>query len=191
MSTENKSDSSSSDSDMEQDSQQQYKFRGFKGEGEDLLPNLPPVVKKRVKALKNLLVSQTDIDVKFYTELHILECKYHKLYADFYNKRSDIVQGNYEPTEEECDFPSDDEDDVKDLSTDMEGKVKLEDKKPETTIDNEQIKGIPDFWLTILKNTSLISDMIQPHDEPILSHLTDIKVYLLDEPMVIHIPFFI
>jgi hypothetical protein len=38
MSTENKSDSSSSDSDMEQDSQQQYKFRGFKGEGEDLLP---------------------------------------------------------------------------------------------------------------------------------------------------------
>jgi nucleosome assembly protein 1-like 1 len=61
----------------------------------------------------------------------------------------------------------------------------------ETTIDNEQIKGIPDFWLTILKNTSLISDMIQPHDEPILSHLTDIKVYLLDEPMVIHIPFFI
>lgn len=44
-------------------------------------------------------------------------------------KRSDIVQGNYEPTEEECDFPSD-EDDVKDLSTDMEGKVKLEEAKP-------------------------------------------------------------
>lgn len=44
-------------------------------------------------------------------------------------QRSDIVQGNYEPTEEECDFPSDEEDDVKDLSTDMEGKVKLEDSK--------------------------------------------------------------
>lgn len=26
--------------------------------------------------------------------------------------------------------------------------------------------------------------MIQPHDEPILSHLTDIKVYLLEDPMV-------
>lgn len=51
--------------------------------------------------------------------------------------------------------------------------------------NNEKIKGIPDFWLTILKNTSLISDMIQPHDEPILSHLTDIKVYLLEDPMVI------
>lgn len=40
------------------------------------------------------------------------------------------MQGGYEPTEEECDFPSEDEDDVKDLSTDMEGKVKLEDNKP-------------------------------------------------------------
>lgn len=49
---------------------------------------------------------------------------------------------------------------------------------------NDKLKGIPDFWLTILKNTSLISDMIQSHDEPILSHLTDIKVYLLEEPMV-------
>lgn len=49
----------------------------------------------------------------------------------FYNlQRSDIVQGDYEPTEEECDFPSDEEDDVKDLSTDMEGKVKLEESKP-------------------------------------------------------------
>lgn len=114
--------------------------------------NLPPVVKKRVKALKKLLVAQTDIDTKFYTELHLLECKYHKQYVEFYNKvkyikyviiitflfhlylfnlqRNDIVQGNYEPTEEECDFPSDDDDDdVKDLSTDMEGKVKLQDPK--------------------------------------------------------------
>lgn len=50
--------------------------------------------------------------------------------------------------------------------------------------DTSDFKGIPNFWLTILKNTSLISDMIQPHDERILSHLTDIKVYLMEEPMV-------
>ena len=104
---------------------------------------------------------------------------------EFYNKRSDIVQGNYEPNEEECDFPSDEEDDVKDLSNDLEGKIKLEDSKPAATLatTDVKIKGIPDFWLTILKNTSLISDMIQPHDEPILSHLTDVKVYLLEDPM--------
>lgn len=185
MSTENDNiDSSSSDSEMDQDSPQSKS--GFK-DGDDL-PNLPPVVKKRVKALKKLLVAQTDVDTKFYTELHLLECKYHKQYVEFYNKRNDIVQGNYEPTEGECDFPSDDDDDdVKDLSTDMDGKVKLEDSKsatpPAADSNSDKIKGIPDFWLTILKNTSLISDMIQPHDEPILSHLTDIKVYLLEEPM--------
>ncbi|KAL5239790.1 hypothetical protein ACI65C_007200 [Semiaphis heraclei] len=186
MSAENdNADSSSSGSEMEQDIPHKHKS-GFKGEGDDIMPILPPVVKKRVKALKKLLVSQTDVDTKFYTELHFLECKYHKEYLAYYNKRSEIVQGNYEPTEEECDYPSDEEDDVKELSTDMEGKIKLEESKAnDAVVDsaNDKIKGIPDFWLTILKNTSLISDMIQPHDEPILSHLTDIKVYLLEEPM--------
>ncbi|VVC26808.1 Hypothetical protein CINCED_3A014476 [Cinara cedri] len=176
-------DSSSSCSDnMEHDSPHPFKS-GLRGDGENIIPNLPPIVKKRVKALKKLLVSQTDIDTKFYTELHALECKYHKEYVEFYNKRSEIVQGNYEPTEEECDYPSDEDDELKDLSADMDDKVKVEGFKPAAIIDASEIKGIPDFWLTILKNTSLISDMIQPHDEPILSHLTDIKVFLLEEPM--------
>lgn len=39
------------------------------------------------------------------------------------------MQGNYEPTEEECDIPSDVEDDVKDLSTGMEGNIPLEESK--------------------------------------------------------------
>lgn len=48
-----------------------------------------------------------------------------------YLQRSEIIQGNYEPTEEECDFPSDvEEDEVKNLSLNMEGKVKLEESKP-------------------------------------------------------------
>lgn len=45
--------------------------------------------------------------------------------------------------------------------------------------------GIPDFWLTIFKNVQLLNDMIQPHDEPILRHLTDIKLLIREEPMVI------
>lgn len=36
--------------------------------------------------------------------------------------------------------------------------------------------GIPDFWLTIFRNADLLSDMIQPHDEPLLKQLTDIKI---------------
>ena len=37
-------------------------------------------------------------------------------------------------------------------------------------------QGIPEFWLTVCKNVDLLAEMIQEHDEPILKHLTDIKV---------------
>lgn len=177
--------SSPSESNMEKDYPQRLKT-GFKGEGEDILPNLPSVVKKRVKALKKLLANQTEVDSQFFRELHVLECKYNKKYVEFYNRRSDIVQGFYEPTEEECDFPSDEEDYANELSTDIEEKLKLEESKPAVPKEentNDAIKGIPEFWLSVLKNASLVNSIIQPHDEPILSHLTDIKVYLLEEPM--------
>lgn len=45
-------------------------------------------------------------------------------------------------------------------------------------------KGIPDFWLTVLKNHVETADMIQDCDEPILKHLTDIEVEMIEEPMV-------
>ena len=46
-------------------------------------------------------------------------------------------------------------------------------------------KGVPEFWLTVFKNVDLLSDMIQEHDEPILQHLTDLKVKFNEaDPMV-------
>lgn len=37
------------------------------------------------------------------------------------------------------------------------------------------VKGIPDFWYTIFKNVSMLCEMMQEHDEPILKTLLDIK----------------
>lgn len=48
----------------------------------------------------------------------------------------------------------------------------------------EPIKGIPDFWLTLLKEVDNIGSMIQEHDEPILRHLIDICVELKSNPNV-------
>lgn len=49
---------------------------------------------------------------------------------------------------------------------------------------DENVKGIPEFWLTIFKNVSLLAEMMQEHDEPIIEHLEDIKVLLLEkDPM--------
>lgn len=51
--------------------------------------------------------------------------------------------------------------------------------------ENEDLKGIPAFWLTIFKNVGMLADMVQEHDEPILTHLNDIKVkFLKSNPMV-------
>jgi len=55
---------------------------------------------------------------------------------------------------------------------------------------DEDSKGVPEFWLTIFKNVELLADMIQDHDEPILKHLTDIKVHYLEDPMGFALEFF-
>ena len=51
--------------------------------------------------------------------------------------------------------------------------------------ENEDVKGIPEFWLTIFKNVGVLAEMVEEHDEPILKHLYDIKVIFLESnPMV-------
>lgn len=45
-------------------------------------------------------------------------------------------------------------------------------------------KGVQGFWLTSFKNVELLASMIQPHDEPILEHLNNVKVDFSAEPMV-------
>uniref|UniRef100_A0A8C5QGE5 Nucleosome assembly protein 1-like 1 n=1 Tax=Leptobrachium leishanense TaxID=445787 RepID=A0A8C5QGE5_9ANUR len=121
------------------------------------IESLPKVVKRRVNALKNLQVKCAQIEAKFYEEVHELERKYAALYQPLFDKRCDIINATYEPTEEECEW-----------------KAKLEEEKKDE--EKEDPKGIPEFWLTVFKNVDLLSDMVQEHDEPILKHLKDIKV---------------
>ncbi|XP_057651805.1 nucleosome assembly protein 1-like 1-B [Diorhabda carinulata] len=144
----------------------------------EMLALLPLSVKRRIKALKKLQLDTTNIEAKFFKEVHDLECKYHKLYQPFYEKRNTIVNGTYEPTDEESQWPSDDESDLPEA---IKEKIKLDDTKKETEATDE--KGIPDFWLTIFRNVTLLSDMVQPHDVPILKCLTDIKTICKEDPM--------
>ncbi|XP_018907889.1 nucleosome assembly protein 1-like 1 isoform X2 [Bemisia tabaci] len=146
---------------------------------QEMIANLPAPVKRRIKALKNLQLQTAKIEAKFYEEVHQLECKYHNLYTPFYEKRGEIVCGLYEPKDDECEWTSDDEEKVSEITKDIKDKVAIEDKKENL----ENVSGIPDFWLTIFKNTQMLSEMIQEADEPILKHLIDVKVIFLNEPM--------
>lgn len=142
---------------------------------------LPPAVKRRVNALKKLQLETTNIETKFFKEVHDLECKYHRLYVPLYEKRNTIVNGEYEPADEECEWQSDDEDEG--LSSSLKEKVKLEEVNGQEKPDASE-KGIPEFWLTIFKNCNLLSEMMQIHDYPIITHLTDIKTICTEDPMV-------
>ncbi|XP_034937204.1 nucleosome assembly protein 1-like 1 isoform X2 [Chelonus insularis] len=145
--------------------------------------NFPECIKRRIKALKQLQLSFFNIEAKFYEEVHALECKYNKMFSELYEKRSNIISGVYEPTDEECVWETDEEDE--NLPNDVKDKLKIEnvdEKKNES--EKEDVKGIPEFWLSLFKNVGMLDEMVQEHDEPILKHLYDIKVILLEsDPM--------
>ncbi|NWX42538.1 NP1L1 protein, partial [Steatornis caripensis] len=149
----------------------QERLDGLVGTSTGYIESLPKVVKRRVNALKNLQVQCAQIEAKFYEEVHELERKYAALYQPLFDKRSEIINAIYEPTEEECEWKADAEEEI---SEEMKEKAKLEEEKKDE--EKEDPKGIPEFWLTVFKNVDLLSDMVQEHDEPILKHLKDIKV---------------
>ncbi|XP_076368600.1 nucleosome assembly protein 1-like 1 isoform X2 [Tachypleus tridentatus] len=146
------------------------------------IESLPKSVKRRIKALKKLQLECTRLEAKFYEEVHTLEYKYADLYMPFFEKRNEIINGKVEPTDEDCDFPSDSEkDDDEVIKTKVESKENKDNENKEPTeTQNDDTRGIPEFWLTTFKNVEMISERIQEHDEPILKDLTDVKVKLLE-----------
>ena len=156
----------------------QGKLSGMIGANSGYIQSLPAPVKKRLKALKKIQFESTKIEAQFYQEVHLLECKYHKTFEPLYNKRSTIIKGEYEPKDEECEWPSESEDeDETALAQEVNEKAKLteEEKKAQEEKDKD-VKGVPHFWLTIFKNVELIADMIQEPDEPALEALKDLTV---------------
>lgn len=153
----------------------QGKLGSMVGSPSGYIQSLPAPVKRRIKALKKLQLESTNIEAQFYEEVHKLECKYQKLYTPIYDKRTTITKGDYEPKDEECEWPSDDEDE------ESNEEEKNKEKTDEGKGDNEA-KGVPEFWLTIFKNVDLLQDMVQEHDEAPLAHLEDITVSFTSDP---------
>jgi hypothetical protein len=136
---------------------------------------LPAVVLKRVNALLKLHSEKQIIDQNFFIEVHKLEKKFEESYGPLFAKRNKIVSGVYEP--EKSDLSSNDIIHSKDNGN-----------RPETS-KTRDIKGIPGFWLKVLKNYKSISQSIQEYDEPILQNLVDIKVIRNVDPMRVSLEF--
>merc|ERR550539_1008187 len=119
----------------------QGKLGQMVGMNSGYIASLPAPVKRRLKALKRIQLESTKIEAKFYEEVHKLECKYHEMYKPLYDQRAKITKGEYEPNEDECEWPSDDEEDEEELAGDMKDKAKLEDEKAKKEKEEKEMKG--------------------------------------------------
>lgn len=132
---------------------------------------MPKPIRRRIKALKKLQFQTIQLEAKFFSDVHKLEGKYTKAFSQLYEKRENIVKGAVEPNEDDCNFnegydtPDDEEPVIKELRS----------KLTITKLIEDGASGIPEFWLTVLKNIDILNDMIQSQDEPILKHMIDIS----------------
>ncbi|TPP56618.1 Nucleosome assembly protein 1 1, partial [Fasciola gigantica] len=144
--------------------------------------SLPSIVKGRIRALKRIQYETLKLEVQFYKELAKLESRFVDKHKQLFDKRQAIVSGEIEPSAEETTwYLSDDEDvegSVKFMKSSNEGDSSVETSSH--NLNKTHPKGIPGFWLTVLKHAPLICDIIRPVDIPALTHLKDIRAVPLE-----------
>ena len=152
----------------------QNKLSGLIGRSSGYVESLPPQVRRRVAGLKGVQKEHSKLEAEFQEEVLQLEKRFFAKFTPLYEKRSKIVNGQAEPTEEDVEAGEADEEE----DDDEEKAV-----KPEETSDaaGADTKGIPEFWLSAMKNSSL-AETITDRDEEALKHLTDIRMEYLDRP---------
>ncbi|XP_059431910.1 nucleosome assembly protein 1;2 [Corylus avellana] len=142
------------------------KIQSLAGQHSDLLESLSPKVRRRVEVLKEIQSHHDELEAKFFEERAALEAKYQKLYQPLYTKRYEIVNAVVE----------------------AEGVTDDAAKEGEDKADEE--KGVPDFWLTAMKNNEVLAEEITERDEGALKYLKDIKWSRIDNPKGFKLEFF-
>eukprot|EP00158_Paraphelidium_tribonemae_P002900 Partr_v1_DN25769_c0_g1_i1_m74702 putative Nucleosome assembly protein len=122
------------------------------GKSSGYVESLPAPVQKRIAALENVQSECRDLTREFHREVLELEKKYELLYAPLYGKRADIAAGSAAVT-------------AGDLGERAEEFARVE-------VDD---KGIPEFWLTCLKNSPVAAEWLRECDEEVMKSLRDIK----------------
>jgi nucleosome assembly protein 1-like 1 len=87
----------------------------------------------RINALKNLQISHNQLESRYLKSVNELEYKFHEQCSYLFQRRSDIINGNYEPNDDECR-----------LKTDF---IETIDRQ----LPSNNGLGIPSFWLHTLK----------------------------------------
>ncbi|EXJ80275.1 nucleosome assembly protein 1-like 1 [Capronia coronata CBS 617.96] len=154
-------------------SMMQEKLGSLVGRSSGYVESLPTPVRRRVTGLKGIQKDHAKLEAEFQEEVLQLEKKYFAKFTPLYKKRAAIVNGETEPTESEIEAGKAEEDE----ETEEEAEA---DKEEKTSA--EDLKGIPEFWLTAMKNQISLAELITDRDEEALRSLTDIRMEYLDRP---------
>ena len=145
------------------------------GRSSGYIESLPSSVRRRVAGLKGVQKEHAKLEIAFQAEVLELEKKYSTKFNPLYEKRAKIINGAAEPTEEEVKAGEEEDDEDED---DKAMKVDSAEEEPQS----ETATGIPEFWLSAMKNHPSVAELITDRDEAALKHLTDIRMEFLDKP---------
>lgn len=88
------------------------------------------------------------------------------------------MNGKAEPTDEQVKLGEEGQEGPEATETQTEPAEKKEEKPAEAP----KVNGIPEFWLSAMKNQISLAEMITDRDEGALKYLTDIRMEYLDKP---------
>ncbi|KAK4057310.1 histone chaperone [Microbotryomycetes sp. JL221] len=165
------------------------------GRSSGYIESLPAPVRRRITGLKGVQAEHSKIEAEFQKEMFELEKKFAAKYKPLYLRRRELIEGKSEPTadelekgqqaeedEDEDDFDEEDEDD-----DDEDAAERKANKGPLPEPTAEELaaapKGIPQFWLTALRNHLGLSELITERDAEALEFLVDVHLeYPEDKP---------
>ncbi|EHL01698.1 NAP-like protein [Glarea lozoyensis ATCC 20868] len=148
----------------------QGKLGSLVGRSSGYVESLPAPVRRRVAGLKGVQKEHSKLEAEFQEEVLELEKKYFAKFTPLYQKRAQIVNGAAEPTAEEIKAGEEDEE---------PSESDPAEKEEESAVD---VKGIPEFWLSAMKNQVSLAEMITDRDEAALKDLVDVQMEYLDKP---------
>lgn len=157
----------------------QNKLGALVGQSSGYIENLPLAVRRRVAGLKGVQKDHAKLEAQFQEEVLALEKRYFAKFTPLYEKRAAIINGKSEPSDEEIKAGEKAEDD-----DDEDGKGASINTQPKEGDEGDKtpMVGIPEFWLSAMKNEPSLAGMIEEKDEAALKHLTDIRLQYLDRP---------
>ncbi|KAL1842497.1 hypothetical protein VTJ49DRAFT_5103 [Mycothermus thermophilus] len=148
------------------------------GRSSGYIESLPTEVKRRVAGLKGIQKEHAKLEAELQEEILQLEKKYFAKFTPLYEQRAAIVNGKAEPTEDQVKAGEEGEEEA-------EG-VAVKKEEPEATgvadAPSTKVSGIPEFWLSAMKNQISLAEMITDRDEGALKSLVDIRMEYLDKP---------